>query len=241
MSRIFEYGRGLNSHDLLKIIAISLMIIDHIGEFLYPEFLWLRLLGRSAAPLFFFLIGYVNHLHLRPTLFIYGFILTITAYFQFNHVFINVLLNMIFIQYCLWMFPPEKISLPWRCVFFVAAVAVNCWLSAYVEYGLLGLLFAYSARLIALRSPQASYWMGFTLIAYVVWETILFGFYKNPVFVYIFVGMLTGLYFIFMYYRMFTLKPRRWQIPLLLLSRYSLDIYFFHFIGLQGVFLLSAT
>lgn len=33
------------------------MIIDHIGYFLYPDILWLRMIWRLAFPLFFLLIG----------------------------------------------------------------------------------------------------------------------------------------------------------------------------------------
>lgn len=46
-----------NLYDYLKILAIILMIIDHIGYFLYPDVLRLRVIGRLAFPIFFFLIG----------------------------------------------------------------------------------------------------------------------------------------------------------------------------------------
>ncbi len=38
----------------LKLIALALMLADHIGEFIPGMPLWLRLLGRVSAPLFFF-------------------------------------------------------------------------------------------------------------------------------------------------------------------------------------------
>ena len=34
------------------------MTIDHIGAYIYPEQLWLRVIGRAAAPIFLFLTGY---------------------------------------------------------------------------------------------------------------------------------------------------------------------------------------
>lgn len=40
----------------LKIIAITAMTIDHVGAVLYPEALWLRLIGRLAMPIFAFLL-----------------------------------------------------------------------------------------------------------------------------------------------------------------------------------------
>lgn len=49
-----------NILDLLKIIAIILMIIDHIGYFILTEYSTLRLIGRFSFPLFFIIIG-VHH------------------------------------------------------------------------------------------------------------------------------------------------------------------------------------
>lgn len=43
----------------LKIIAIILMLIDHIGMILYDkeEFLYLRIIGRASFPIFAFLVS----------------------------------------------------------------------------------------------------------------------------------------------------------------------------------------
>jgi len=47
--------RGINSFQL-KIIAIVLMTIDHIGAILFPGILVLRIIGRLSFPIFAFLI-----------------------------------------------------------------------------------------------------------------------------------------------------------------------------------------
>lgn len=47
-----------NFYDYLKIIAIITMILDHMGYFLYPDIIELRMIGRFAFPLFFLLIGW---------------------------------------------------------------------------------------------------------------------------------------------------------------------------------------
>lgn len=47
-----------NLYDYLKVIAIALMIVDHIGYFLYPDIMELRMIGRWSFPLFFMLIGW---------------------------------------------------------------------------------------------------------------------------------------------------------------------------------------
>lgn len=43
--------------DLLKVAAVALMIVDHVGLYLYASD-WLRVLGRPAAVTFGFLIGF---------------------------------------------------------------------------------------------------------------------------------------------------------------------------------------
>ncbi|MBQ7074369.1 hypothetical protein IJM86_04975 [bacterium] len=45
-----------NLYDYLKVLAIITMIIDHLGYYLFPEFLWMRLVGRIAFPIFLFLV-----------------------------------------------------------------------------------------------------------------------------------------------------------------------------------------
>jgi hypothetical protein len=50
-TRKFDFGR-----ELLKIIAIATMVIDHVGHILYPDLLFLQMIGRLAFPLFAYLI-----------------------------------------------------------------------------------------------------------------------------------------------------------------------------------------
>lgn len=49
--RKFDFGR-----ELLKIIAILTMVIDHIGQILYPDLLFLQIIGRLSFPIFAYLI-----------------------------------------------------------------------------------------------------------------------------------------------------------------------------------------
>ncbi len=45
------------SGNALKIIAAILMVVDHIGYFLYPQYIILRILGRLSFPIFAFMIA----------------------------------------------------------------------------------------------------------------------------------------------------------------------------------------
>ena len=49
--RKFDFGR-----ELLKVIAIVTMVLDHIYVILYPDLLFLHIVGRLAFPLFAYLI-----------------------------------------------------------------------------------------------------------------------------------------------------------------------------------------
>ena len=47
---------GLTGNQL-KIIAMIAMTFDHVGVQLFPQVLWLRLIGRLAMPIYAFMIA----------------------------------------------------------------------------------------------------------------------------------------------------------------------------------------
>ena len=48
--------RGLTGNQL-KIIAMIAMTCDHVGMQIFPQFLWLRIIGRLAMPIYAFMIA----------------------------------------------------------------------------------------------------------------------------------------------------------------------------------------
>lgn len=239
-SKLSRYGKNLDSHDLVKILAVILMIIDHIGEYLIADNLWYRLVGRGAAPLFCFLIGYVNRLHISRSLITYGLILSLTSAVLMGHFWMNILITFMIGSLILHRFPPEQYAFSTKMVFFILLCACNGLIMPYVEYGFLGLLWMISARLCALKTRDALFWLILTILAYYGWEAFAFQFYLKPVFLSALAILMGCLGVLMASYRLSTFpRIRLLRLPGLIISRYSLEIYFYHLISLQGYLLLT--
>lgn len=212
------------------------MIIDHVGQFIFPENLWLRLIGRGAAPLFFFLVGYDNRLRVSVALLAYGVILSFMGFLLNGHFWINILLNFILTDRFLRFFPPERLSTHARLAIFVCIMLITCVIFPYIEYGLVGLLIAFSARLLALKDPQGQYYLLATLLFYYMSQAIVFGFFVTESYLVAFGVLTLGLFYGLRAYSLRPLACPAWLLPTgLVISRYSLAIYFYHLILLQSL------
>ena len=90
---LYKYGREVNTHDLVKVLATIVMIIDHIGLYFVDNNDWFRIIGRLAAPLFFMLVGASGAYHQKKELIVYTFIL---MGFQYYLIGFDPLLNILF-------------------------------------------------------------------------------------------------------------------------------------------------
>jgi len=234
-SRLTRYGLALNTHDVMKIAAISLMVVDHIGFYFLADNLWFRLIGRGAAPLFFFLIGYAGKLHLTWMLVLYGCALSISGFLVNGLTQINILLTFVALHFALRYFPAEKLGFIARMIMFIFCSILTVFTYDYIEYGLLGFLIGYSGRFIALKENFADLWLIAALAIYFIWECLNFGFNVYPKMLIVFSMFIVTLYVVMSRFRQATLPCPTWLLtPLLVLSRYSLEIYFFHLIALQS-------
>jgi hypothetical protein len=66
-----------NLYDYLKVLAIFFMVVDHVWFFLFPEFVWLRAIGRWAFPVFLFLVWFNGSYKRRTSLWIAALIVEI--------------------------------------------------------------------------------------------------------------------------------------------------------------------
>lgn len=237
---LYQYGRIPNTHDLMKAIGIILVLIDHSAQFLLDDNLWGRLLGRGAAPLFFFLIGYTGRLHLRFSLILYGLILSFSGFLFYQHLWINILLSFIFINLFFHLFRNLIQKRAVQLGIVLCCIFLQPFVSKYIEYGTSGFLLAFAGRQLALHDPLAKYWLGVALVVYYLWQGYAFAFYQNQWMLTILGFICVGLYMVMSSYQLKILSvPSRLRLPLLLLSRYSLEIYFYHLFILQ--ILLIAT
>lgn len=85
-----------NYQDLLKILALAAMIIDHLGLYFYEDIAELRIIGRFSMPIFAFFTGYNFKGSVRISIFIYGMLLyVISRFFIFELLTpINILISL---------------------------------------------------------------------------------------------------------------------------------------------------
>jgi len=87
--------------DLLKLAGLTLVLIDHYGLFFDPNADWWRVVGRGAAPVFFFLIGFARTRTVPWMWIVLGAILTALDAFVssgLEDVSLNILFNFALIR-----------------------------------------------------------------------------------------------------------------------------------------------
>lgn len=227
LKQLYHYGRQANTHDVLKALAMLVVFVDHLGFYLLDNNIYLRVIGRAAAPLFFFVVGTPKNFRFKLDILIYGLILTFSNYFFLKMVYINILINFVIIKAVLDHYNPAKKS-GWELSgLFILLCVLTIYLNPLLEYGSFGLLFAIGGRLISQKDTRGYYWIIATLVVYYLLQSMLFHFIRNMVCVYVFVGICIALGWIMCSFRLreFSL-PTFIRTPTLFISRYSLQLYF---------------
>ncbi len=177
--------KDLTSYDLLKTLAVILMIIDHVGVYFFPDELWWRAVGRLSAPIWLFLIGYARSRDIPPKLWGGALVLIGTgalvspAFFPFT-----ILVGMMAARRWMDKAAGFMFASTERLIIGLGIVSVLMIPShLFVEYGLLCLLiplFGYLRRWNAARKILPGVhvlgFAGFTLASYVFMNVIGFEF-----------------------------------------------------------------
>lgn len=239
-ARIYKYNYEVSSIDILKLIAIITMIIDHIGFYFLEHSSHCFVIGRLAAPLFFFITGYVSVYKFKPVLLLGGIILTGTN-FYFEEGPINILINFMLIKWVLDKWDPCQTTI-FRLILMVIWLLTLAYLWGDVillEYDTLGLAYAICGRLQAGNSHRN--WISLFLAS-----TLLIHFYQGLLWLefkgeYNIIQSLLLILFIWLFFVMFLFRYQIFKFSakikdiILVLSRYSLEIYFLHYLIFQLV------
>lgn len=237
-----RYGNQVNSHDLIKAVAMILMFVDHVGLYLFPEQHWMRGLGRAAAPLFFFAVGAVNSFRFHRNLLIYGLFLSALTFFVEKQLYLNILINFVIIKAVLNLYNPKKSNNLVLIFLFLFLAWALIFAHGWLEYGTFGLLFAMGGRLIIQNDERGKIWLAATVIWYFLAESFYFGFIGKVA-----LQLLLAIICLLLWCAMVFYRQKSWRLhvlkyPVLFLSRYSLQLYvlhlaflklFYHFV-LQG-------
>lgn len=92
--------KELTSYDVLKTLAVVLMIFDHIGHHFFVDEMWFRVLGRLCIPIWFFLIGYARSDELRPSFFIGAGLLVVSSVLAGQYILpLNILVTIMVLRH----------------------------------------------------------------------------------------------------------------------------------------------
>lgn len=226
MSRVSNY------QDILKIIALACMIVDHIGLYFFPETMMLRAIGRYAFPIFCFFAGFNFKNSLRFDVLIYGIALYLFAtLFIFQQLLEANILISIFIGYVYLSIFQSRLLLSdkgfWQTYgHFIILACCFPLTSDFLEYGSLAIammVLGFGVRNNLIPISLAA--LAVTYISSLSTLTIYFNDFKIPEFI------ATGIITIAIYFSLtFKNFHRANNLKLTIISNNLLAIYCIHLI-----------
>jgi hypothetical protein len=232
-------GTSVTTTDVLKLVGIVFVFIDHHGYFFDPENMWWRLFGRVAAPIFFFLIGFARTRKVPWTWLAFGLVLTVVNAWKAESLWgpmVNILINFALLRALI--LPPVERHVMGRPLA-VALLIAGCLplipiTDGPLEYGAGGWLWAFlglAHRIVLEDGTLQARWTRngiatATAVAYIVREVHDYAF--TGIQAAILVILVAGLCAVLIRFRR---EPLTWQppfplaLPFELCGRYSLEIY----------------
>jgi hypothetical protein len=231
LSRITKYG-ALNTHDVIKLVALVCMTIDHVGAYFLPDESGWRVIARMTIPVWFFLVGYAKTTRIGTEL-LWGMVILMAVGVQCYYPLfpLNALVSIAICRLLLRV--AERFSLlekrPIEC--FVVMLFLNIPLTLFWEYGMIAVMFAFGGRMVRLKlrtRAHGLFWI-FSVLAFLLWQQNGFSFNDVQL---AFVAISTLIVCLYLYYYEQTeirMKlPRALDFIVKLLSRYSLQYYVLH-------------
>lgn len=138
--------RSVTTIDLWKTAALLLILIDHLGFFIWTDQPWLTAIGRAALPIFFFLIGFARTRSIPWFWWAAGLALTALDGWRLageGYPELNIMINFALIRLALPLIERHMMSVWWRVILFAALLAALMpFAGQWLEYGTEGLLLA---------------------------------------------------------------------------------------------------
>ena len=143
---------GILNGNHLKLIAAFTMLVDHVGALMFPQVLFLRILGRISYPIFAFMIAegcrYTKN-RLRYFLMVFGLgvICQVVYYFASGDTYLNILLTfslsigLIYLLQAAYQTQDSKKRMLWSVLFcagFLGVYGLNKILT--IDYGFWGVM-----------------------------------------------------------------------------------------------------
>lgn len=243
--------KNITSYDLLKTLAVILMIVDHLGSFSFVDSQWTRVFGRMCVPMWFFLIGYAHTRDVPLKLWVGAVILFLVNVVVGMEMFpLGILATMIVVRFTIDRVADLYFKNRWAFYTVLSIFFVIC-LPSYtiLEYGTQGMLFALIGYFVRnrekLNDPNfINAYLIFAGLTYLLCQQLWFNF-EQPQFIVLAVGVFGVCYGLTQFKPMefdCTL-PSLVKAALKLTGRYTLEIYVVHlvvfnfialYIGVEG-------
>lgn len=232
--KTFDYGTVPNSYDILKAIALLTMIVDHVGNYFFPDMLWVRVIGRIAFPIFLFLVGYCGVYRFNPWLLAGAIAIWTSAYLTgFPLLPLNILFAIFLWRAMMGWLANRPHVLNDTFMLWLAMLIFYIPTVLLVEYGTMGLMFAvlgWYARTARDDKSTRGAWI-FTYLLSLFLQIDAFGFDIAQSIVFAMESVV--LYIILHRFSLCQMAIPLAGYPLLLLARNTLPIYVLHVIALQ--------
>ncbi len=238
--------KELTSYDLLKTLAVLLMIVDHVGFFYFPDDGWLRVIGRLCVPMWFFLIGYARSRDIDMRLLGGTAILVMGSALYGHYIFpFSILATIIFLRLTmdgvLHAFMHSKLMM---ILIGAALMVLIIPTNSFLEYGTMGYILAFLGYFVR-HNDEAAYnktfiskYIMYAFFTFVLTQAVFHGF-DTPQFVVLSVGIISVLFGLTHFKsKIINVKMPTWCISVLQFTgRRTLEIYVAHilFLGFSAM------
>jgi hypothetical protein len=150
-----DWPRSANHYDLLKVVAVLSMILDHVNDYAGIHSPWLLAAGRIAMPLFLFLVGFNRSTRIPWTLGL-AFLLVVPLQWELRGTLLplNILFSIGLCRCFFRVYERFQLEQTPRLEIVVTLAMITAGATSLIwEYGSIGLLWALFGRLTREKHP----------------------------------------------------------------------------------------